>query len=344
MTSTIRKIDPATVELVVELSASDLASYITIAEERLAKNVKVDGFRAGKVPKDVIRKHIGEQQIREEGLQIAVEQSMSEAIAKEKLDVIEQSKFVIKENKPDKLLYQVELALYPTIELGMYKGIAITKKPITVTDEELQKVLTDIAESRATGEGDKKVVPELTDAFVQTLGNFTSLQNLKEVVKEGLVAEKEDREHQRRRLDMLNAILSTTKLTVPERMVEQHIDSMMRNFELDLQAQGMELPLYLAHLKKTQDDLRKDWRPQAEQQVKMMLVLHEVAQKEDIKISDEELQEVLEMRLQQYLAGRPGMSPEEMKQINVEQVKHRLYSELLNKKVFEFLESHATLS
>lgn len=344
MTSTFRTIDPTQVELTVELSALELKDYVAQAEEHLGRAMKVDGFRAGKIPPDVVRKHASEQEIREEALRLAVDESLKSAVHKEKLDVLDQSDFSIKENSPQKFLYQIKLTLYPKIELGTYRGITATKKPVVVADEELDRVLADIAASRASGEGESKVTPELNDEFAKSLGQFDSLQNLKDMVREGLQAEKEDKEKQRIRIDLLNQIIATSVMEIPQSMVESQLDSLMTGFEADLQAQGMELPLYLAHLKKTQDQLRSDWKPQAEQQVKMMLVLHEVAKKEKILIGEKELQDVLETRLQQYLAGREGVTPDEMKNLDLDKVKSRLYSELLNKKVFEFIEAHAIVS
>lgn len=344
MTSAFRTITSAEVELTVELSASDLKAYVAQAEEHLGQAMKIDGFRTGKIPPDVARKHISDKELREEALSVAVDRSLSSAIKSEKLDVLDQSEFAIQENTPEKLVYKIKLSLYPTIELGAYTGIASERKPIEVTDIELEKVLSDIAASRATGEGEAKVIPEVNDAFAKTLGQFDSLSGLKDMVREGLLAEKQDKEKQRIRIDLLNKIIVGSKLEVPASMVVRQLDSLMAGFEEDLRSRGMELPLYLAHLKKTQDELRKDWMPQAETQVKMMLVLHEVAKKENITIREQELQEILEMRLQQYLAGRPGMTPEEMKDMDLDTVKSRLYSELLNKKVFEFIESRAIVS
>src|SRR3989344_401009 len=122
MTSTLKKIDSATLEATVELGKEDLANSVAQAERNLAAMLTMDGFRQGKVPPEVARKHINEQQLREEALQIAVRQSLVDVAKKEKLDVMDQKDFVIKENTPEKLLYQVTLLLFPAVTLGNYKG------------------------------------------------------------------------------------------------------------------------------------------------------------------------------------------------------------------------------
>ena len=64
---------------------------------------------------------------------------------------------------------------------------------------------------------------------------------------------------------------------------------MIQEFGTSLQQRGLELNMYLSSIKKTQDDLKKEWRPQAEKQVKNALILREVAKIEKLVIKEEEL-------------------------------------------------------
>lgn len=341
MTSTIRTIDASTVEVTVELGASDLQGYVRKAEERIGQALNLEGFRKGKAPREAVRQRVGEAQLREEALQVAVQESLSEAIEKEGLDVLDQGNFSIKENTPEKLRYLLTLTLYPNITLGNYKGIEVKKQAHEVTDAELQKVLDDIAASRKTG----NTIPELNDEFAKSLGHFTSLEDLKTGIKTGLLQEKELREKDRIRVELLHAVLANSKLHVPDLMIERQLDSVMANFDHQLHEQGLELGPYLAKIKKTQDELRKEWRAKAEDQVKMTLVLHAIGKAEKITISPKELQEALEMRLQQYMAGRQDAgTAEALKDLDLERVKQGLFGSLLNEKIFAFLESGAILT
>src|SRR3989344_7178650 len=149
MESSLKTIDPSTREATVELSKTDLDGYVTQAESSLGAQVSIPGFRKGKVPPDVLRKHVTEAAIREEALQIAVEQSLSQLIKKENLNVLDQSDFKIEKNTPTELVYKVKLTLFPAVTLGTYKGVTAEKRTLAVTDEELNRVLKDITASRA---------------------------------------------------------------------------------------------------------------------------------------------------------------------------------------------------
>ncbi len=430
MESSLKTTDASTRELTVELSKTDLDSYVADAESSLGKQIHVDGFRKGKVPSDVVRKHVNEAQLREEALRIAVERSLAQAIQKNNLDVLDQADFKIQKNTPDNLTYTVKLILYPTVQLGTYKGIEVKKRAVKVADEEVDRMLKDVAQSRAAiaqvdrsaavgdqvevdftlklkgeiidgGEsknhplviGEKRfipgfedqliglkvgetkefklsipkdyhekniagkeldvmvtmrdvksrTVPEITDEFAKGLGQFASLENLKEEIKKNLLKEKEEQEEERLRIEILKTIVKNSELTVPALMVERQLDGMVQNFDAELHARGMELGPYLAHLKKTQEELRNDWKGRAEDQVKMTLVIHEVAKAEKLEVKNEDIDAELEIQLQQYMGGRPGMAPADMQKLDLDRARREIYSSLVNKKVFDFLHTSAIL-
>ncbi len=128
-------------------------------------------------------------------------------------------------------------------------------------------------------------------------------------------------------------------------MVEKRLDAMIQSFDNELHQKGMELGLYLAHIKKTQDDLRREWQGRAEEQVKFDLITRTIAKEEHLKVSDEEVGQELQAVLQQYMVaggpeGSPGPGPEALQNVDPEQLKNKIRGVLLNEKVFEFLEKH----
>ena len=286
MTSAIRKIDASTVEVTVELGSSDLQGYVRKAEEMIAKSLNIEGFRNGKVSREAVRQRVGEAQLREEALQITVQESLSEAIEREGLDVLDQSNFAVKENTPEKLRYVLTITLYPNITLGNYRGIKVKKQTQEISDSERNRI----------------------------------------------------------RVELLHTVIANSTLHVPALMIDRQLDSMMANLDHQLHEQSMELGLYLAKIKKTQDELRNEWRAKAEDQVKMTLVLYAIGEAGKITVSPKELQEALELRLQQYMAGRQDAgTAEALKDLDLERVKQGLFGSLLNEKIFVFLESSAIL-
>jgi trigger factor len=432
MTSAVKKLPDSKVELTVSLEKGELLSFAKRTEEQLARNVKLEGFRPGKAPKDWVRKKLGEDKVREEALKTAIQLSLKEALAKENLDVIDQLGLEMKENSPEKLVYQATFLVFPELILGKYKGLGIKRNTASTTDQEIKGVLDNIQKSRTVFEetkrpaqiGDRvevdftvkhrgavieggrsenhplvigdgsfipgfeeqligmkpggtknfslkvpddhyqktiagkdldfevvmkkvedRTVPELNDKFAKSLGNFSSLKELEASVKQGLTMEKEIKERDRVRLAILEKIAATTKVEIPSALVENRLDAMIQDLDGELHQKGMELGLYLAQIKKTQDELRRDWRMRAESQAKSGLIARAIAKAENLKVGEEEINEELRIVLQQYvMSGQEGGGPEALQNINLEKLKDKVRDTLLNEKVFEFLEKHNVIA
>jgi len=188
---------------------------------------------------------------------------------------------------------------------------------------------------------EKRERPELNDEFVQTLGMFQKVEDLKKSIEKGLKTEGDEREKSRVRVELLTQIIDKNKIEVPEVMINRQLDNMVQGFDAELHQRGMELGPYLAHMKKTQEDLRNDWKSQASKQVKMDLALRAIAKKEKIVVGDSDVQQQLEAALEQF--SKQGSSPEDLKQIDMERTKAKIYGNLLNEKVFAFLLKNNTV-
>lgn len=189
-------------------------------------------------------------------------------------------------------------------------------------------------------------IPELTADFVKRLGNFGSVEDLKKNITESLRAEKERKEKERFRLEILEKINKNSEIAMPVKLVEEQLDSMIANFDQSLHERGMELGLYLAHLKKTQDDLRKEWYKQAEDQIRRGLIMREIGKKEKISIDAREVQEAANSLMTQYMLNRGGdnFSLEAGtggQQIDPERIKQKTEEMLLNEKIWDFLEKNS---
>jgi trigger factor len=179
--------------------------------------------------------------------------------------------------------------------------------------------------------------PEVNDEFARGLGHFKDLSELKSNLRQSLTMEKENKERDRIRLAILNEIVAKSEMELPKILVEERLDSMIQSFDEDLHQKGMELGLYLAHLKKTQDELRKDWLPQAQSQVKMSLVSRAIARQEKIEVGDDELDQEFASLAEHYT--RQGML-DQLQNSDPNIIKSKIKSVLLNEKVFEFLEKN----
>ena len=422
MESSLKKLQQNNFELTIELGREDLAGYVHQAEDKIAKEVQMDGFRKGKAPKEMIRDKIGEKHILEEALDIALQDSLARTIEKDKLDVLKVSDLNIKDNSASKLLYTVKVMMFPTITIGNLTGLKAGRREVSVDRKDIEDALEFLRNSRSKiipiekpvekgnrveidfevtsdglpveggvsknhplvvgenkfipgfedqlvgmkeGEERKfslvapkdyfhkavagrnldfkiKVIsvkeiqkPALTDDFAKTLGNFKDIKDLEHNISGGILEEKKEKEKQRLRVEILSGIFERSKVELPEDMVKERLDDMVTRFDGELHMKGMELSLYLAHLNKTEDDLRKDWKEEAEKQVAFALILKKIAKDRNIRPTPQELEEEV-AKIAQMMVARGEADQEK---INLDGIKEMASSDITNEKVLSFLES-----
>ncbi len=149
MQHTLKKVDQNQIELTVELVRDDLKKYIEITESELGKDLQLDGFRKGKVPKDLLKKNLDAKQVLESALDLAMKDSLAKTIEKEKLDVLNVSKLEIKENTIDKLVYKVILTLFPEIKIQDFSRLKVARRDIQVNQKDIDDTLETIKASRS---------------------------------------------------------------------------------------------------------------------------------------------------------------------------------------------------
>ena len=150
MNSSLKKINSNKYELTIDLGSEELSGYIKKAEKVITDEVRVDGFRKGKAPKDLIRKEVGDQYILEQALDIAVQDSLAKTINEKKLEVLEVSGLKVKENSATKLLYSIQVVTFPDIELPKISRIKVKTREISVEPKEITDALDFLLTSRAS--------------------------------------------------------------------------------------------------------------------------------------------------------------------------------------------------
>ena len=177
-------------------------------------------------------------------------------------------------------------------------------------------------------------LPEINDAFAQGLGNFINLAALKQSIKEGLLLEKQNQEKNRWRSELIKKIAQETKMEIPEILIDSEIHRMIDEAKVKVAEIGLDFSQFLEQLKKTESDLHKEYEPQAIERVKSFLILQEIAKRENIIISEEEITEEANKALRHFKDAE-----EAQENIDINQL--RVYTEniLKNEKVFALLES-----
>lgn len=180
---------------------------------------------------------------------------------------------------------------------------------------------------------EREIAP-IDDAFAQSLGAFESLEKLKENMRQGLLEEKITKSKEERRTQILDALVEKSVIEHPQVLVEEELKRMVREFEMQVQSMGLSLAEYLEKLQKTEDDLKKEWLPQAKKRLSAHMVLDTLAKEEEIDVDSQEVEAEMNKTLTQYKDVK-----DIEKKIDMERLYAAARGQLLNEKVFVWLET-----
>lgn len=170
MKTKFKKLSDSRVEITVTLDAKDLAAAKEHAVEKLAKEIKVEGFRKGKVPAEVAKKFIPENDLNAETIDFAVRSTVIEAFKENEksplvLPNVNVTKFV-----PDEMAeYTATADIIPEVTLGDYKKLGVKLAETKIAEKDIKGVLENIASSFA----EKKVVKREAKEGDEVVVDFT---------------------------------------------------------------------------------------------------------------------------------------------------------------------------
>jgi len=339
-------------EALFSITPDEMEKYLNEASEKLSRNMNIKGFREGKIPRKVVEKSVGEETVWHEASRYAMEDNYWKAIKNEKIEPIGMPKIEVLKIVPgNNFEFRALIPVMPNLDLPDYKSIARKikekeHKTVTVDEKEVRQSLEWLQRSRANmsqkdgpsrprqAEAEKEPeIPEINDEFAQGLGDFKDLISLKESLKEGLAREKENQEKQRIRLRMLEEIRKNIKFDVPDFLIEQEIDKMQNELEQQVESMDMTLEDYVKKAGKSLQEVRDGWKEKALERIGSGIILEIIAKKEDIKLTEEEIEKEAAKYLQQFKDSGDAES-----QIDPERLKAYISGIMKNEKVFELLE------
>lgn len=332
MKNKVTQLPGSEVEIEGELEAQEFEKYWTKAVKHLNEETTLDGFRKGMAPESVLVAKIGETAVLEEMAVMAIEKIYREAIEAEKIDAIGRPEItLVKLARNNPFGYRIKTAVAPEVPLPDYtkltkQVLAEKEESVDVTDEEVEKVLTDLRESRK-GKEEGAEAPALTDEFAQSLGSFKDVADLKEKIKTNMGLEKTERNRQKRRVAILDKLSDSTTIALPRLLLEREADQMLAEMQHNIESMGLEFKEYLARIKKSEEEVRKENEPSAEKRLKVKLILKKIAEAEKLEPTPEEIASEVEKIVAYY------------KNVNPERAAMYASDVLKDEKVFHFLEN-----
>ncbi|MDD5547721.1 MAG: trigger factor [Candidatus Pacebacteria bacterium] len=167
----------------------------------------------------------------------------------------------------------------------------------------------------------ERKIPELNDEFVKGVGNFQTAEDLKKSVRDGLLKEKKEKEIERKRLKILEEVVKSSKIDVPQIMVEKTFENMLAGYGN-----------FLKNVPEKEEEFKKEIKKEAEKQVMSELVLYQIVREEALEPTEEEI----EIEENNVLKNMPK---EQALKLDHHRVHSYCYDMVKNRKVFEYLES-----
>lgn len=310
ITKNISKHPKALVEVEITVPWLDLELKWNETLNRLSQDLELPGFRKGAAPLPLVEQNLG-QKLQDEVFKNAMPIFLIEALKGSDIVPIDYPKYqVITFVKGQNLQFRASITNRPQITIGNYKTIKVVKPVLKpVADEEVQKVIDDLkkrwdvrnpdsgvtnAPQNDKGSGSinfqsNGLAQQPEDAFAKAMG-ATSLEDLKAKIRKDL----EDHAKLNNELDFEEAILQEvekiTQVDLPDILVADELNRMLVSLQRRVADMGLLMDDYLRGQNKTLDQLKREWQPQAEKNVRMELGLSEIARMENVVIADAELQ------------------------------------------------------
>lgn len=387
MENTIKDLEKSQKEISVTVPAADMEKYVEKATEEIGKSIEADGFRKGKVPKDIVRQKVGDGKIYEEAAHMAIEENYIEILkSNSEIFALGQPRAEITKMAPgNDLEFKMTISVMPKVELGDYKKVTGKKKVKEVEEADIEKQVDELQKRRSAfitkdepaakddrveidfevrvggvkieggesknhplvvGEGkfipgfEDKLVgmkkddvkefelqfpedykadlagkmasfkvtmdlvqkvekPEINDEFAKSLG-LKDLEELKSNIRKNMEHEEEHHAEHELEHELIDQVAADLKADIPDILIDAEVGNMIAEFKGNLSQAGVEFEEYMKNANATVESLREEWKPIAEKKVREHLAVREIALRENIGATEEEITEKVDETLKYY--------------------------------------------
>lgn len=178
-----------------------------------------------------------------------------------------------------------------------------------------------------------KELPELDDEFAKEISEFDTLDEVRADIRKKKEEQNKLRTNKEYEEAVLDAVASNAKVDIPKVMIEKEIDNMIKDLEMRLKYQGLDLNSYYKYTNNTEEKVREYMRETAEKRVKNNLVIEEIAKAESIKAEDDELMKRANEIAKQY----GNKDTEKMAKVILNSQRAYLETDVVNEKVIKML-------
>jgi trigger factor len=139
-----------------------------------------------------------------------------------------------------------------------------------------------------------KELPELDDDFAKSVGDYQTLEELKEHIRKQLTEQAEYEAEREFYESLMEKVAEKCNFEVPEVLIEKQLENMMKDLEKDLKERNISLADYYQMIKADEDKVKKEYRLIAEKQIKRELIIDKIIQDDKITATEEDVNKKIE--------------------------------------------------
>ena len=181
----------------------------------------------------------------------------------------------------------------------------------------------------------QKILPVINDEFAKDVSDNNSLVELKSQIKDKILNQKVQNQEMEIENELIKKIVDSSKVDIPDCMVERQIDYFIEDFSYRLSYQGLKFADYLKYIGKSESDYRALQRNEALSAVKTNLVLEQIIKNENISASEQEILDHFSAHQQK----NDNASKKSTKLSISEEQKNSIKHHIISQKLIEFLKN-----
>jgi FKBP-type peptidyl-prolyl cis-trans isomerase (trigger factor) len=247
--------------------------------EKIGNEVKVPGYRPGKVPRNVLEQHHSKLAY-EEVVKSLIPETYQESVKTENIDVIDMPEISEVKLEGHVLSYKAEVEVKPEIKIKQYKGLKIKKNEIKVEDKEIDDYLKQLKTTR----------PDTSDEKLAKSLGYKSKEEFLDCLQKQMYLKKENDERARLEKELIDQLLKNSSFAAPKTLVDKRIEELKHQAEHQMINYGLPED----RIKQRLEEFKDKFKTEAEEQVKVFLILETIAKLEKIKVDDHMVNHVVE--------------------------------------------------
>ena len=275
MKTEVTKIDKLKRKLKVTVEADEFLQKKDEVYSETAKQLKVPGFRPGKVPMEVLEKHHSKV-LKEKLLEQAIPLYYRKALEENGLSAAGMPEISEVNMTEDSLSFCADLEIRPEIEISDtdYKGIKIKAQAVKVEEIEIEKVLTNIKE-----ETKKAIQKDLNDDELAKWAGYPTLSDFRDAIRVQIHVEKLHQRRQSIDSQIGQHLLKKIKVDVPKSEVEHMRQELLNREIYNLRVRGIPEK----DIEKYKKEIEEKLENIAQEQLRLSYIIRAIAKKESLE-------------------------------------------------------------